>query len=213
MPKITQTIAIISLCLLVPLVPFLFFHEAIENRVQSFVENPPSYEVVFAVVVGLLSTDIFLPIPSSMVSTLAGTILPVEIALVASWIGLNLSAIVGFVTGRFFGRSAAIRFSNSESLQQMETLTNRYGIVILVLTRALPILAEAAVLFVATNKMPWRRFMLPIVLSNLGIAIAYSLFGSIAKEQEWIVVALAISVAFPLLLTGIVRFQFRNTNS
>jgi 3-dehydroquinate synthase len=52
----------------------------------------------------------------------------------------------------------------------MDNLGQRFGSGILVITRALPILAEAAVLLMGTVDLPWRQFLPAVMLSNLGIA-------------------------------------------
>ena len=185
--------------------PFLFFHELIEGWVADLIADPPSEWLLSSLTIGLLATDIFLPIPSSLVSTLAGGLLPIWSALIASWIGLNVGAIVGFGLGRAFGRPLAIRLSSTETLEQMDRVGQRYGPALLVFTRALPILAEATVLLMSLNQLTWKRFLPPVVLSNLGIAIAYSCMGKYAAEHEFLAVAMAISGALPLLLTGVIR--------
>ena len=40
----------------------------------------------------------------------------------------------------------------------------------------------AAVLLAGIHRIPWRRFWPPVLLSNLGVALAYSLFGHVAEK-------------------------------
>jgi 3-dehydroquinate synthase len=87
----------------------------------------------------------------------------------------------------------------------MESIGRKYGVVLLVLTRALPILAEATVLLMSVNRLPWSKFLTPVILSNLGIAVAYSIMGKYAAENEFLAVAMAISGALPVLLTSVVQ--------
>jgi membrane protein DedA with SNARE-associated domain len=195
----------ICLILLVPIVPFVFFHQAVERWVSGLVQAPPGPWTVAALVVGLLGTDVLLPIPSSLVSTLAGGQLPAWVAILASWTGLNLGAAVGFWAGRTGGRALAERLADPSDLQQMQRVAQPYAATALVVTRALPILAEATVLLLGVQGIAWRRFWPPVLLSNLGIAIAYSALGHYAGQQEWLAVALSISVALPLLATWWIR--------
>lgn len=150
-------------------------------------------------------TDVFLPIPSSLVSTLAGSQLSPLVATIASWVGLNLGAIIGFVVGRRLGRPLALRFSSVGDLDYIDRMSGQYGTLVLVLTRALPILAEAAVLLMGVNRIGWRQFLPPVLLSNLGIALAYSLLGHYAAENEWMVIAASVSISLPLLLSFFLR--------
>jgi uncharacterized membrane protein YdjX (TVP38/TMEM64 family) len=161
--------------------------------------------VVAMLVVGLLSTDVFLPIPSSVVSTLAGSQLGLGWATATSWIGLNLGAGLGFFVGRRWGRPMAERLAGHEELERMWPLADQFGAILLVFTRALPVLAEATVLLLGLQRLAWRRFWPPVLLSNLGIAIGYAWMGSRAASQEWLPLALSLSVALPLLATWAVK--------
>ncbi|MCP4194569.1 MAG: VTT domain-containing protein [Planctomycetaceae bacterium] len=196
---------LIALVLLVPIVPFVLFHQTVDRWVTQFVEHPPAAWIVVTVVIGLLSTDVLLPVPSSLVSTLAGSQLGPFLATLASWVGLNLGAVVGFLMGRRLGRPLAVRLSSVGDLNYIDRMSGRYGAVVLVLTRALPILAEATVLMTGVNRMSWREFLPPVLLSNLGIALAYSLLGHLAADNEWMVVAASVSISLPLLLSLFLR--------
>jgi uncharacterized membrane protein YdjX (TVP38/TMEM64 family) len=200
-----RPLLLIALVLLVPILPFLLVQESLQQWIERFVAHPPPDWVVLALVIGLLGTDVFLPVPSSLVSTLAGSQLSLPGAVLASWLGMNLGAIVGFVVGRQLGRPLAERLSSASDLLQMEQLCRRYGSCVLVVTRALPILAEAAVLLMGLHRMQWRQFLPAVLLSNLGIACAYSLLGNYSAQHEWLPMALAISVALPLLLSALLR--------
>ena len=66
-------------------------------------------------------------------------------------------------------------------------------------------LAEASVLLMGVHELSWRRFLLPIILSNLGISLAYSAFGHIARKHDWFPLAMGISIGVPVLLTLVVQ--------
>ena len=87
----------------------------------------------------------------------------------------------------------------------MDQATARYGGIVLIATRGLPILAEASVLIVGVHGLSWLRFLVPVGLANFVIAIAYSILGHYAKENEFLPAALAISLAVPVAATGLIR--------
>lgn len=204
MNRLLWPIALLALVLLIPVVPFLLFHQQIDVQIQDWLRQGPTPSMLIGWLVGLLATDVFLPVPSSLVSTAAGAQLGWPVATLATWIGMNLGAVVGYVAGRSCG-SLAQRLADPHDLEQMNRLANQHGAWLLVLTRALPLLAEATVLLMGINRLPWRRFLPPVVLSNLGVAIAYSALGHVSTENEWLPFALAVSVAIPLLVTLLVR--------
>jgi membrane protein DedA with SNARE-associated domain len=53
--------------------------------------------------------------------------------------------------------------------------------------------------------LSWRRFLIPVLLSNLGISLGYTLFGAVAQQQQWLPVALGVSICVPIGLTLIAQ--------
>ena len=197
--------------LIVLLIPFLLFGTQIEQWAKAWQQEPPHPALTFTLIVGLLSTDVLLPIPSSAVSTLAGGELGWLAGTLASWIGMTLGAALGFALARRWGSRFARRFSSEEDLSRMQSATNRYGGAAIVLARGVPLLAEASVLLFGAHGMAWRQFLTPIMLSNLGIALAYSFFGDIAKQYEWLPLGLGVAIGMPVLLAVLMRGWFNES--
>lgn len=193
-----------SVVLSAPIVPFVLFGRQMEQYVEGWRAHPPSDLATGCLVVGLLAGDIFLPIPSSVVSTLAGWQLGAGLGTLASWLGMSLGVVLGFAAARRFGPGLARRFSSVATLERMSRASEKFGPVALVLTRAVPVLAEASVLVVGMNGLSWRRFLPPVLLANLGLSLAYAAFGQLAERFEWFPLALGVAVAMPLLLAGVV---------
>jgi membrane protein DedA with SNARE-associated domain len=100
-----------------------------------------------------------------------------------------------------------VRISSEAELERLDRLSERFGPRLLVLVRALPVLAEASVLLFGATRLSWRRFLLPVALANLGIAAAYSVFGYFGRTENVTFYVLAASVALPLLATTMVRWR------
>ena len=102
--------------------------------------------------------------------------------------------------------SLALLLSRGEDLERMRYVINRFGPFVLVLTRAIPVLAEAAVLACGLHRIGWGKFLPPVLLSNLGIAIAYAALGRLSAAQGWFPVAMAVAVALPaVVMIGVGR--------
>jgi membrane protein DedA with SNARE-associated domain len=207
MGKLLRASVLIAAVLAIPVVPFLFFGKSIETTVAGWFSPAPSNRAVFLIVVGVLATDVFLPVPSSLVSTLGGAHLSIPLAIFASWLGLSLGAISGFAVARSLGRPLAARLASPEDLARMDRLSVQYGPRLLVLFRPLPVLAEASVLLFGAMRLSWRRFLVPVALANLGIAAAYSVLGHYGRTQHMMLYVLAASIALPLLATTMVRWR------
>lgn len=206
MRGLLKPIFLIALVLAIPLVPFALFGPSLESRIESEIREAMSPATVGLMVVGLLAVDIFLPVPSSVVSTVSGRVLGFGLGTAASWLGMTLGAVLAFVLARLFGRPLALRFSSAKDLGHIDRLSARYGPLVLALARPVPILAEASILFLGTTRLAWPRFLAPIGLSNLGIAAAYAALG----ETVQLPIALAASIALPLLLTGLARWRLKS---
>ena len=200
-----KPLSILVVVLLVPVLPFLSFGAPMEAAIRSALENEEAVPVVAVSVIGLLATDIFLPIPSSFVSTVGGAVLGTWSGTLASWLGLTLGAMLGFGLARWLGPPLAKRFSSSEDLGRMKRMTDKSGPVVLVLARAVPVLAEASVLLLGATGLSWRRFLPPVMAANLGVALAYSALGDVARRFEMLPMVLAVSIALPVLAAGFVR--------
>jgi membrane protein DedA with SNARE-associated domain len=200
-----RPLLLVTLALAVPIVPFVIFGDALDARIAAWLDPPPSAASVAAATVAVLAVDIFLPVPSSLVSTLAGSQLGILPALAASWLGMTVGATLGFALARYWGRPLALRFSSPQDLAGMDRLSERFGTWVLIVTRALPVLAEATVLLLGASRIAWGQFLPAMMLSNLGIAAVYSVLGSWAHSNDQLPLAMAASIALPLLAATAAR--------
>jgi 3-dehydroquinate synthase len=123
----------------------------------------------------------------------------------ASTIGMTVGGLIAFALARRWGRPLAARFAGADQLDELEKATSTHGIWLVLLTRALPVLAEAGVLLVGTLQMSWRVFLPTLVLSNLVIAATYAILGHYASEQDWLAIAVCAAIALPLGATFIAK--------
>lgn len=203
MRSVIRAAILLSVFLAIPIVPFLILGEGFEQQVTSWMKE--QHELQLAIVAGLLVSDIFLPVPSSAVITYAGGAIGLWSATLTSWAGLTVGACLGFGLAKLLGKSFARRFAEAEDLERVERVADRYGPAVLLLTRPLPILAEACVLLMGTTQLSWRRFLLPVVVSNFGISLVYALCGAGFEDQKTLIVAAVTSGTLPLLLALLIR--------
>ena len=153
MRSLLRLLVLIVVLLLVPILPFLIFGRAFEARSTEWVTRGGSAAQTAGLIVGLLATDVLLPIPASLVSTLGGWRLGWAGGTAASWAGMSWGPCS---VSRW--RTAAVGLwrttSGTEELRRIEQLNRRYGPLVLVVTRALPVFAEASVLLVGLRDWP-----------------------------------------------------------
>lgn len=205
MRRIATPALILLGILLIPILPFALFGETLEPWLESLLDETGWGErpgMSAAIVIGALSADILLPIPSSNVCTFAGRVLGSGWGAATAWLGLNIACAVGYLLAATAGWPVVKRLTGPAAMEEMQMQVNRFGIGTLVLFRAVPILAEASVLWMGLYRMSPRRFWPPVLLANLGLAIAYAVLGDVASRHGWFGLAMSIAFAVPAVLAA-----------
>lgn len=135
-------------------------------------------------VVGLLAGDVLLPVPSSIVSAAAGAALGWKLAAAAIWVGMTLGCVVGYALGASAGRGVALRVVGAGELDRARRLFDNIGPAALIVTRGVPVLAEAGTLAAGAARMPFWLFLLSTAVANLGVALAYAGVGAAAASSS-----------------------------
>ena len=211
MKSLLRGLLLITTVLLIPVIPLVVLGSAYESQVTHWLEAELSFSERFWLLAGVLATDIFLPIPSSAVSTYGGGILGTVYASLASFLGMTIGAILGFGIARKLGQPFVTKLVGETELPQMIALCNRFGSASLILTRALPLLAEACVLLMGAARLSWNQFLLPVLTSNAIISIVYAACGEFFQGQNALPWAVIASGVIPLVISVFARRYLRKT--
>lgn len=170
---------VIGVVLAFILVPFLLAGERFDAATTGLLaagHSPPLLATLTAV---LLTLDVLLPIPSSVVAVAAGHELGFAVGAFAVFVGLQAGCVSGWILGRASGRRGMRKALGAEPYARAgHALDRRSGWLAFGLGRAVPVLAEASVLLAGAADVPLRRFLLASTLANLGVALAYSGMGA-----------------------------------
>ncbi|MBN1953577.1 MAG: VTT domain-containing protein [Anaerolineae bacterium] len=195
-----------TIILAIILVPFILFGAQIEGWTEHFLDTTADKPGWVSLVLGsLLALDVFLPVPSSMASTAAGFILGFLRGGITSLLGMTVSCLAGFWVGNHFGRPVAQKLVGSKELERMEELGRRFGDWVIVVSRPVPVLAEASVLFAGMSRMPLRRYVLLSLLSNLAISAVYAAVGAYSATVDSFLLAFGGSILVPLAAMVVMR--------
>ena len=152
--------------------------------------------------VGLLLVDVLLPVPSSLVMVLHGALFGVLIGAALSLLGSVGAALMAFGLGRR-GSPLLDRLVSAEERARADRLLRRWGPLAIVITRPLPLLAEATAILAGTSTMPWGRAALAALLGALPMALLYAAVGALAATvYHWtlaFVLVLPVAGAYWLL--------------
>lgn len=207
MNPFVKPLLLVALVLVLPLVLLALMGESYLPLIEQWRSTPPPSTTVFVMVTAILATDLFLPVPSGPISTLAGSQLGVVGGTLASTLGMTLGGVIAFALARLWGKPLAVRFSGPAHLATLEDAASRHGVWLVLLTRPLPVLAEAGVLLVGTLQMSWRNFLPTLLVSNALIGGTYAVLGHYASQHDWLIPALCAAIALPLAATYVVRHR------
>ena len=189
---------IAAIVLTAVLVPFAIAGDRLDVWSLSIVRASASRPaLVAATIVVLLAADVLLPIPSSIVSTMSGVFLGFSGGLAASAIGMTIGGVAAY----WLGRSAAPRaraFVGASDAQWLDRAFRRYGDWLIVMTRPVPVLAEATPVFAGMGQMPFARFFVLAGVANVGVSAVYAFVGAYAAETRSFLLAFAGAVLVPL---------------
>ena len=178
------------------LVPFFLFEPQFNAFAAAMTRRDTATWLASTSIFGLLAFDVFLPVPSSIVSTAAGVLLGFWRGAAIVWAGMMVACVIGYALGAR-ASGLARRFVGEAGLERADRLLARYGDWTIVVCRPVPVLAEASVIFAGLVQQPFRHFVALTALSNLGIAAGYAAFGAFSMIIDSFVVAFLGALVIP----------------
>jgi uncharacterized membrane protein YdjX (TVP38/TMEM64 family) len=129
--------------------------------------------------VSLLVADVLLPVPSSLVMIAHGAVFGVALGTMLSLLGSLGAMLVGFAMGRRGGAMLS-RFVSPQERATADRLLERYGVVAIVVTRPVPLLAETVAVLAGASPLGWRKALLAALIGTFPMALIYALTGAAA---------------------------------
>jgi uncharacterized membrane protein YdjX (TVP38/TMEM64 family) len=178
------------------LIPFFLFEDYFNTLAARAAGGELSTSTAVAVIGGLLALDVFLPVPSSIVSGAAGVLLGFGWGTLVIWAGMTVSCVIGYLVGARSARLAQ-RLVGAEGLERAADAAGRYGLAALAFCRPVPVLAEASVVMAGMMRVPLTGFVAVCLCSNLGVALVYAAIGAWSMSVNSFLLAFAGAMAFP----------------
>ena len=183
--KIVGWLLLISLLMVVTLGPFLAFEIQFEAWLATALESVRTHPWLLAtLIVVLLAGDCVLPVPSSVVSVFAGAAFGWVVGAVVIWLGMWCGCLIAYLLGASGGRLFAVPLLGEAELARARRLFTKVGPAALVLTRAVPVLAEAGALAAGMVRMPLRTFIAATTVANALVAVAFAVIGMAAVSRD-----------------------------
>ncbi len=158
-----------------------------EQRVRDALETIRASErgalLAAALLAALLAADLFLPVPSSLLMTLAGALFGIGAGAAISLAGAMGSALLGFGLCRRFGRPAFARLTGAQDAERIETFFRNTGAWAILLSRSVPMLTEIVSCLAGLSGMRARLFLALSLAGTAPVCLVYAWAGHTAGAQ------------------------------
>ncbi|NQX82811.1 MAG: VTT domain-containing protein [Flavobacteriaceae bacterium] len=137
------------------------------------------------IVVLLLFSDLFIAIPTLTVITLSGYFLGFQYGAISSLIGLTLSGLTGYGLSNAFGEKIfKFLLKKEEARKEAKQTFIQHGFIMILLSRAMPILPEVTACLAGMTNMKFAKFVSSWLLSSVPYVIIISYAGSVSSLEN-----------------------------
>lgn len=135
-----------------------------------------------AAIVGvlLLIADVFLPVPSIPIMVANGALFGTVAGTLLSLVGSVGAALTGFAVGRA-GNDLIRRFVTPREHERAGALLRRWGVLAIVVSRPIPILAETVAILAGGSPVTWTQALLAAIAGSIVPSAAYAWAGASAQ--------------------------------
>ena len=161
-------------------------------------------------VIGLLVSDLFLPIPATPVMSAAGYLYGTLVGGMVSAVGSFAAGMAGYGLCRTFGRSIAVRLAGEKEMAEHHTLFQRSGPWLVAASRWMPLLPEVVSCLAGITRMPLRIFVVSLACGSIPMGFVYAAIGAAGQDNPKL--AIGLSVFVPPVLWLAVRPWLRKRN-
>jgi len=154
------------------------------DQIKMWLEIAKSASPVYLglIVIALLFMDLFIAVPTLTVIILSGYFLGHWAGAIASLTGLLAAGLCGYAISSRWG-VPVLKYLLKNENQQQEAIENfnRHGFIMILLSRAIPILPEVTACLAGSTRMPFSKFMTAWLISAVPYVLIASYGGSISS--------------------------------
>ena len=185
---------------------------SIEDIKEIFanLKSQPSY-ILGSLIILLLFIDLFIAVPTMTIIILAGYFIGFELAVFYTSLGLLSASLTGYFLSKKYGLKVLDKLSsNEEQKEEMTSLFNKHGVLVIVLSRAVPLLPEISSCLAGTCKMSFKRFLLAWLIGTIPYVCVMTYAGSISNldnPMPALYAALGITLLFWIAWMVFMKFN------
>mgnify|MGYP000010492766 CR=1 FL=1 len=173
----------------VVIVTFLLFNE-MESYFSALLRDVSANHVAYSFISFLvLTSDIVLPVPSSIVMYLNGYVLGILIGSLVSLISLLVSSIIGYFVGRLTSLGLKVK-----SERNANEVLAKYGTLSILISRGIPILSESICIVCGYNQVPFKQYLFFNLVGYAPLCLLYAVCGSLGYDKDLFFISFGCSI-------------------
>lgn len=201
-----KSMAIWAILITIVLIPFFIFEERINSWINVLIsENSGNTFALAAILFAVLASDIFLPVPSCLLSAMCGAFLGPVLGFIVSFSAMSVSGVIGFFIGSTASSLARKLISDNEKSLESNAKSGPFMLFIL---RPVPVLAECSCVYAGLRRYNFAKCVVWLSVGNAVISAVYAVIGHFGRANDSFVPAFAAVV----VLSGI-GFLFGKTSN
>lgn len=163
-----------------------------QSILQGFQERSFEY-IIYSILI--LSSDIILPVPSSIVMYLNGFVLGIYLGFATSYIAVTISVIAGY----YIGSSVSYGLSKHQNAEAKQ-LIEKFGFFAIIISRGIPILSESVCIVCGYNKYNFKLYLILNLIGYIPICLIYAYFGNLGADEGQFLLSFASAIVISAML-------------
>lgn len=203
--------AVIFACVVITLIPVF----VLDDKIDAAFAGPEGLRRLqqygawaWAVGIGLIVSDLVLPVPSTAVIAGLGMLYGPLLGGLIGGVGSTLAGLVAYAGGRWVGGPALRLFVGDSDLEKLREFFAKHGLWAVALSRWMPLLPEALCCLAGVAKMRVLPFSAALACGSFAMGFAFGVLGEHYLDRP--TVGLVVSAAIPLLVWPPVHYLLKN---
>ena len=190
--KNLKSMAVWAILIMIVLIPFFIFEESINSWINVLIsENGDNTFILAVILFAVLASDIFLPIPSCLLSAMCGAFLGPVLGFIVSFAAMSVSSVIGFFIGSTASSLARKLISDSEETLESNAKSGPFMLLIL---RPVPVLAECSCVYAGLKRYNFAKCFVWLSVGNAVISAVYAAIGHFGRANDSFIPAFAAVV-------------------
>ena len=190
-----KLILVIAAIVVLLLVPYFIWHGEMDAYFQSdeyqewLVSSRPHAWIVG---IGLIVSDLFLPIPAVPIMAAMGAVYGPVLGGIIATVGSMLAGLVAYTLARLLGLRGARFLASDDELADLQRFFDSWGAAGIIASRSLPVVPEVMTLLAGLAKMSFVRFILALFLGSAPIGFTLAYLGNRATTSSSLILILTL---------------------